>query len=627
VHKPSDGLALFASALALEDTGQWDAALARYDRTLAADSGFEDALHNRGLLLAKLGRLDEAERSHREYVASHDASARAHFDLADVLLAKGKYEDALARAETALRLDAGFFRAAFVAGLAAAMLMRFESSANWLRRARKMDSAAFDTFLARQVPDGALDRDLDPRAIHLLRNFDAVDRCDWTQRDEYVAAFGRLIEEGESSGRPVASPPLAFRSLALAIPLAARRTLADHIGQRLAIEAAPLRSEPTPRGNGPLRGRLRGRLRVAYLSPDFRTHPTGILAAPLFRLHDRSRFEVFAFSLSPADGSPWRLAAETGADHFEDYSGLPVATAAARIRAAGIDVLVDLAGLTTGAQPELVAAGLATVRVSYLGYPGSCGHGQVDYLICDRVCAPPQEEIGYGEALARLPRTFWICDPQAPPAAAPSRAELGIASGAFLLYALHPAYKIEPEVFACWMRILREIPRAALWLLDDAPQVRNNLCREAVAQGIATDRLVFASRVPYAEYRARIGLADLALDTRTYNGGATTLDCIAAGVPVLTCPAPGMAGRMAASALLAADLPDLVFADLDAYARSAIALAADPNARSALAGRVRKAGRAAALFDIASRVREVEAAYMHMHERALRGEKPASFDL
>jgi predicted O-linked N-acetylglucosamine transferase (SPINDLY family) len=350
-----------------------------------------------------------------------------------------------------------------------------------------------------------------------------------------------------------------------------------------------------------------------------------MLSTPLFRLHDRSRFEVHAFSLSGGDDSGWRREVERYADGFHSIASMPHEMAARVIHGMGIDVLVDLAGATTGAAPEIFAARPAPVRVSYLGFPGGSGARLVDYLICDPICVPPDETSDYSETLVRLPTTWWICEPPESAVRA-ERSSCGLPSDAIVLYAHHPGQKIQPEVFSAWMEILRSAAHAVLWLLADAPGMRENLLREAALRNIAPERLVFAPRVPLADYRARIPLADLALDTPIYNGGATTLDALLAGVPVLTCPSPGFAGRMAASALHAAGLGELVFSDLKAYVHAAIRLASDAAQRREMAARVAAALRSP-LFDAASRTRELESAYERMHERASRGDAPRSFDL
>ena len=603
---------LFAAALQLEDAGRPEEALAQYRLLLSRQPDLADAWHNHGLLLARLGRLAEAELSHREYVRLHPNDARALANLADVLLALERYDEALEHAERAAALDPRAFLPALTAGLACSLLRRFADAQAWFARSQTADPVAFAGFVGARLSAG-LDRELDPRSIYLLREYDRLKACDWRSREEYIATFRRLVEEG------VAAPPLVFRSLALPLELAARRKLADSAAGLLARGVAPAAGTPAAAAMG-------DRIRVGYVSPDFRTHPTGMLSAPLFRLHDRKRFEVHAFSLNHGDDSRWRREVERHADGFHSISGMPHATAAGVIRSVGIDVLVDLAGTTTGTVPEIFAARPAPVCASYLGFPGSSGARLADYLICDPVCVPIGESAGYGEALARLPATFWTCELSPQPAAQPRRAACGLPDDALVFYAHHPGQKIYPGVFDAWMEILSAVPRAVLWLLEDLPGMRENLQREARARGVDAGRLVFAPRVPYAEYRARIPLADLALDTPIYNGGATTLDALACGVPVLTCPAPGFAGRMAASALHAAGMGELVVPDLQEYVSAAVRIATDSELRRGLASRAGKVG-GSPLFDARLRTREIEAAFEEMHARALRGEPPRSFQV
>lgn len=613
---PGNATILHGAALTLEDLGKPEQALERYGQAVAADPQQADAHHNRGLLLAKLGRLEEAVQSHSAYVAACPEASRAHADVADVLLALERYPEALAAARRATELGSPEMRAAFTAGLACAMQDMFSEARSWLELAESMDAAAFRRFVAERSVGGSLDRDLDPRTIRLIRGFDRLQFCDWRGRDDYVALFDRLIEEGARSKAPLSSPPLIFRSLAVPLRPERRRQLADAVARRLASGARPW--QPTTSSGG--------RLRIGYVSPDFGTHPTGILSAPLFGLHDRGKFEVHAFSLSPNDGSETRRRIKAGADRFHDLDGLPFAQAQQKVRDAGIDILVDLAGATTGALPELFAHRAAAVQVSYLGFPGTSGAGFVDYLVCDATCVPVNDGGAYGEALVRLPETFWICEPGDLPRP-PGRSEANLPGDAVVLYAHHPGQKITPEVLAVWMEILKAVPFAVLWLLEDRPGMASNLRREAQARGVQPHRLVFAPRVPYADYRNRIPLADLALDTPVYNGGATTLDALACGLPVLTCAGSGFAGRMAASALRAAGMGDMVAADLRGYADTAIRLARQRDALAALKQRVANARTASSLFDAAGRTRQLEAAYLRMHAQAAAGQPPAPFDL
>jgi len=614
--------ALFAAALQLEDTGQHDEALKRYAELLAADAGRADAWHNRGLLLARLGRLQEAEQSHRAFVAAFPDSWRAHSDLSDVLLALERYDEALTEAQQAVDYGPGSFLPYFTAGLASTMQKQFAEARRWIDAARQFDPAGLQRLLARNVVPGALDRDFDPRAIYLIREFDRLEVCDWTRYGELVEEFRAAIETGESEKWPLRAPPLVFRSFHLPLGLESLRTLADNVARYFAEVTAPARLSATTQSV-----RRDGRIRIGYLSADFRTHPTAILGAPVFRLHDRAKFEVHVFSLTAPDNGPWSTAIRKDADRVHELAGLPFSEALTHLRGAELDILVDWNGLSTGAVPELVAARAAPVQVSFLAFPGTSGRGLSDYLICDRTCVPPEESAGYGEQLARLPHTSWICDPEVTIEPGHARAKHQLPDDGIVFLAHHPSRKLAPRIFAEWMAVLKAVPRSVLWLLAEHPLTRENLIREATRAGIRESRLVFAGRVPHAAHRARIALADVAFDTSPCNGGTTTLDALASGVPVVTCPTPGFAGRMAASALHACGLDELVQHDLDGYRDIAIKLATNPELLGAIRERVRKARTDSALFDTKTRVRELESAYMQMHGRVARGEAPASFEV
>jgi protein O-GlcNAc transferase len=603
---PTNADWLHASALACEDLQRPEEALERYSRAIAVAANHADAWHNRGLLLAKLGRREEALRSHQNFVRALPSSARAHADLADILLSLEHYSDALRAADAAIELDPQSQEAMLTAGLASAMLEQFEQSSNWFIRAKQADPAKFGRYVSLRL-DSSLDRDLDPRSIRLIRGFDKLQACEWHGYAHYAALFESAVKWWAANRGNLPSPPLVFRSLAVPLSIATRRDLANAVAHRLGGIAQPGIRKPA----------TSARIRLGYVSPDFGTHPTGILSSPLFELHNRSRFEVHAFSLRPDDGSKWRRHVRGHADQFHDLDALSLAEVQQRVRSAAMDILVDLAGITTGAQPELFAQRAAPIQVSYLGFPGTSGHGLADYLICDPICVPAGEEHGYSEAIVRLPHTFWLCNPGELPSSPPRRSLYGLPNDAFVLYAHHPGQKITPHIFAVWMRILRAVPYAVLWLLADHPQLPANLRREAAAHGIGAHRLIFAARAKYGEYRQRIPLANLALDTPIYNGGATTLDALSCGLPVLSCIGNGFAGRMAASALTAADLADLVVPDLNAYQRKAIELARQRDTLADVRQRVLQARQSSRLFDVEGRVRQLEGAYEGMLARSL----------
>jgi protein O-GlcNAc transferase len=368
------------------------------------------------------------------------------------------------------------------------------------------------------------------------------------------------------------------------------------------------------------------RIRVGYLSNDFFEHAVSMLAIGLFEHHDRTRFEVFAYSHARNDSSDLRVRLETAFEHFVEIGDIGDAEAARRIRADEIDILVDLKGYTFRARTEIFALRPAPVQVNYLGYPGTMGAPFIDYLLGDCVITPEAHQPDYSEQLVRLPDCYQPNDNRRPIAPErPSRAACGLPDDAFVFCCFNNNSKITPTIFAIWMRILARVPGSVLWLYEANPAAQDNLQYAAGAQGIDPGRLVFAPNWPSALHLARIGHADLVLDTLPYNAHTTASDALWTGVPVLTCLGETMAGRVAASILHAAGLPDLVTTSLEAYEALACALATDRPRLDGVRARLAANRARAPLFDTARYARGIEAAYARMHALRCAGRPPEAF--
>jgi protein O-GlcNAc transferase len=350
------------------------------------------------------------------------------------------------------------------------------------------------------------------------------------------------------------------------------------------------------------------------------------LAAGLFELHDRSGFEVVAVSYGEDDGSPMRRRLEHAFERFLDVRARSDAQAAALLREMEIDIAVDLKGFTAGARPGILAQRPAPLQASYLGFPGTLGVPFIDYLIADRIVVPESEQACYAEKLVYLPECYQVNDAsRAVAERTPAREEAGLPARGLVFCCFNNNYKILPETFACWMRLLREVPGSVLWLLKDSDAARANLEREARDAGIDPARLVFAARLPHAEHLARHRLADLFLDTLPYNAHTTASDALWAGLPVLTCTGTSFAGRVAASLLHAVGLPELVTRTRTDYEQLALALARDPQRLESLKEKLERNRKTAVLFDTARFARALETAYRTMWQRWCRGEPARSF--
>jgi predicted O-linked N-acetylglucosamine transferase (SPINDLY family)/SAM-dependent methyltransferase len=367
-----------------------------------------------------------------------------------------------------------------------------------------------------------------------------------------------------------------------------------------------INADVAPLTNGESYGHQR--LRIAYLSSDLCSHAVSILTAELYGLHDRSQFEVYAFSWSRDDGSGLRARVVAGMDHYIPIHTLSDEQAAHLIRAHEIDILVDLHGLTSGARPQILAYRPATVQLTWLGFPGTTGLPGVDYVIADDFLITPEMEQDFTEKPLRLPDTFQINDRQRLIGNTPTRASVNLPDNAFVFCSFSNSYKYKPELFAHWMSILRRVPGSVLWLVADTPLVGDNLKQHAKDAGIDPERLIFATRALPADYLARYRVADLFLDTYPFNGGTTASDALWAGLPVLTCSGPTFASRMAGSLLRAVNLPDMITTSFADYEEKAVALANDPARLAAMKQQLNDQRMSCALFDTPRLVRNLEAA-------------------
>jgi predicted O-linked N-acetylglucosamine transferase (SPINDLY family) len=315
-------------------------------------------------------------------------------------------------------------------------------------------------------------------------------------------------------------------------------------------------------------------------------------------------------------------------DQFIDVRGRSDREVAGLLRSLGIDIAIDLMGYTQGNRAGVFAERGAPVQVNYLGYPGTMGMAGFDYILADPWVIPHGHEAAYSESVVRLPDMYQVNDrKRAIDARTPSREEAGLPAKGFVFCCFNNSFKIAPAMFALWMRLLGRVEGSVLWLLEDNAAASRNLRIEAQRHGIGSERIVFAPRRPPPEHLARHRLADLFIDTLPYNAHTTASDALWAGLPLLTCAGTTFAGRVAASLLCAAGLPELVTQDLDAYERTAFALATDPGRLAALRTKLAENRARAPLFDTDRFRRHIEQAYTTMIRRSRDGLSPEPFDV
>jgi len=365
------------------------------------------------------------------------------------------------------------------------------------------------------------------------------------------------------------------------------------------------------------------RLRIAYLSADFRNHPVGYVLPEVIERHDRQQFEIVAYSMKPDDGSEIRQRLMAAFDRFVAIDDLSDPEAARRIREDGIDILVDLQGWTAYDRAQLLALRPAPLQLEWLGFAGTLGDSRLaDYLIGDPVVTPQSEAEYYAESIAQLPGCYLPADTTRPVGSPPSRDEAGLPAEGFVFCSFNANYKFNPDVFDLWCSILAACPGSVLWLSRPGELAQANLLREAEQRGIAGSRIIFAPRIDdYAQHLSRLSLADLALDPFPYNSHSTGIDTLWAGVPLLTLLGDTFPGRVGASLLKAAGLDELVTRSAADYASLAIDLYRDSGRLNSLRGRVSAARRRSSLFDMQGFTRDLEDLYLRLWENARGGEK------
>jgi len=551
--------------------------------------------NRRGIEHWKRGELAAAQDSLRRATRRHPGYASALSNLGMVLIESRRHDEGMALLERAVEAEPR--HAGALNNLGVAMILGNNPAA-----AVKYLQAAVEA---------------DPKLAEAHANLlgPMMEICAWPALERKLSELVALAEN--SPPEVWAERVRPFDLMALPVPRELQRAAGRYHAAKIAREAGTTGATAPPPAP---------RLRVGYVSSDFRSHATTHLCIGLFGRHDRSRFEVTAYSFGADDGSAYRKRIEAECEHFVDISDFSLQETQRRIAGDGIHVLVDMKGYCGGARPEIFARRPAPIQVSYLGYPNSMHAPFMDYLVADRVVLPEADTHWYSEAAAWLPGAYQINDrEQAIDERVPSRKQQGLPERGFVFCCFNNTYKIEAGIFASWMRILQAVPDSVLWLYRSNVPAKYALWKAAERHGVDRRRIVFAAAMPKAQHLARLRLADLVLDTHFYNAHTTTTDALWAGVPVLTWPGEMFASRVAASLLTAMGLPDLIAATREDYERRAVELARGPQALGALRARLAANRLTMPLFDTDAHVRHLEGAFETMWAAHARGERPQSF--
>lgn len=611
---------------ALKELGRLEEAAAAYRKALALAPDSLPAQVNLGIVLRERGLLDEAAKSFLGTIERDPGCAEAHAQLGMVRRTQGRLPEAITRLERALALEPDHVPALIHLGAA---YQEHGSSAE--------AAARFERAIA-----------LDPRSADARHNL-GIALQSLSRHDEAIASFREALkldpEHKYTPGALLWSELLSCRWSTLDAETAA--IVAGVRQGRLLIEpfalAAVSQDPSEQRSCAELfrRDRVKSRervwkgeryrherIRVAYLSADFREHAVAYCIAELIELHDRSKFEIIGASFGADDGGAVRARLARSFDRLIELRPLGDLEAAKLLRDAEVDIAVDLMGYTRSARPGILAHRPAPIQAGYLGHPGTAGADFLDYILADRYVLPEEDMRHYSEQVVYLPDCYMVNPSRRVMAEPlPRRSDAGLPESAFVFCCLNNSYKVSPEIFDIWMRLLAKVDGSVLWLAWTGAAAEANLRKEAARRGVDPGRLVFAPFVKrIEEHYARLHLGDLFLDT-AYNGHVTTADALWAGLPVLTWAGTSFAGRVAGSLLHSVGLPELIARDLAEYEATALRLAGDRRFLGDLRAKLDKNRSTAPLFDPARFRLHIEQAYARMWEIQQRAEAPRSFSV
>ena len=599
----------------LSKSGRESEAEKCFRRAIALDPGFADAHYNLGNLMSGLSRDGDAQRCYRDAIAVEPGFARAHMNLGLLLEKRDQNSEAEQCYRNAIACGPDLADAYYNLGNLLCWTDRAEQAEPCFRRAIELNGGHADAFvsLAHVLMESARYDEAEaayrsalaikPEHAYLLPTiiYAANYSFSWQQFDHDVHRLRTCLGDDDA----LSFAPFPLLAIPGFTPLEQLRA-----GRRFAEKQWNANPPSAPEGRSNRLGH-HGRIRIGYLSAHFHAHAVSEACASVLESHDTSAFAVHGYSYGPDIQDAMRKRVRSACELFRELRPLKDEVAARQIADDKIDILVDLVGYTGGCRPGIAALRPAPVVVNWLGYAGTLGHSRLaDYIIGDPIATPLAHAGHFSESLALMSHCYMPYDRNRTVGARPSRREAGLPEGKFVFCSFNKGYKLNPETFEVWCRLLREVPQSILWLPWSSDAAVANLRMEATARGVDPERLFFARPVnSIGEYLGRLQLADLALDTYPYTSHTTGCDALWAGVPMVTRIGETFASRVGASLLHAVGLPELIVEDWAAYLALAKSLALNPAMLEAHRGRLAASRLTAPLFDTAQFARDLEELY------------------
>lgn len=605
----------------LQALGRYEDALASYEKATELEPNYPEALSNMGNALQALGRYEDALASYEKAIKIDINCAQAFYGAASIFNLRKQFDYALGCCNQVLKIDPNSIAAELLKGQIFFQVKDYENAIASNDAALFIDPQCTNAWISKGNIFSEL-KQFDQsqiafnKALELAPNSDfltglifqtTLQMCDWQSQ---AGELTRLLEK-------------VHANLKSAVPYNLISALDDRIliQRSIGIYAEAQRGGIVRVPQGVIKAKKR--IRLGYFSADFHNHPTAYLIAQLFECHDKNQFELIAFVFGRNAPDEMRERLQKSFDQFIDVNDKTDEEIAQLSRDLEVDIAIDLKGFTNEGRPRIFMYGAAPIQIGYLGFPGTMGLSCFDYIVADRTLIPEAYQDGMVEKIIYMPNSYQVNDRHRAIATVKmSREDLGLPAEGFIYCCFNNNYKITPNVFDGWARILKAVEGSVLWLFADNTYAVENLKKEAQARGLDITRLIFAERMDSAEHLARYQLADLFLDTTPCNAHTTASDALWVGLPVLTLIGESFGARVAASLLNAVGLPELVVDTQEEYEALAIQLARNPDELNQLKMRLKENVLNAPLFDTPLFTKHLEMAFLKAYERAQKGLLP-----
>ena len=575
-------------------TKEFQNAINDFNKAILLKKDFLEAYLNKGIVLKNIKKFEESFKCFNECLKIDSQNPKVYFNLGNLFTEFGKYQEAKNAYDKAIFFNNKFAEA-------------YDGRGDVMRELSKInqDDKYFELSIKDSEEAYRINENLDylfGKIVHSKMHLN-----DWSNFNKQL----QIIADGLKNNKKIIVP-FPFLSL-----------IDDP--QKHKDNSILFAKNFVPILSNNLKKKIidNSKIKIGYFSADLNAHAVSQLIHKMFRIHDKKKFQIYCYAFGLKEKDEVHKNIEKNVDFYRDIRDIADHEAALVAREDEIDIAIDLQGYTGKQRSGIFANRAAPIQINYLGYPGTMGAKFIDYIIADENLIPKKNQKFYSEKIIYMPDSYQVQDDELKAAEiTPSKTKLGLPEDCFIFCAINNNYKILPEVFNSWMKILEKVEQSVLWLLDTNELAKNNLLRETELRKISSDRIVFAKKTSYDIYLSQFQHADLFLDTFVYNAGATASNALWMGVPVLTKIGQSYSSRMASSLLHSIGLPELITNSPEAYEKLAVELATNTNKLSTIKLKLKENRLQKALFNTEIFTRNFEEGLQKVYKNYLEKNEP-----